>query len=145
MNAPRLPRVFSQYLDFFRRVLRRPSRPRLPEASGEETAFDAFPTEMRQDVAPAATAKLEFADAGEPPQASQRLRTLDEVRADLATLRERTRALQAQAQARREMSFAPTDFMDVPDARTSRADVAASGFAPTDFLDFGASNLQPVR
>ena len=87
----------------------------------------------------------EFADAADQPAVPPRLRTLEEVRADLALLRERTRTLQAQAQARRERSFAPTDFMDFADAKPAADQGPASGFAPTDFLDFGMPSPQPSR
>ena len=135
MNAPRLPGPILQCLAALRNAFGRPRRP----------TRDAAALGARVELA----ITEDFADAAAEPAVQPRLRTLEEVRADLARLRERTRALQAQAQARaearRDMSFAPTDFMDFADAKPMPAESPASGFAPTDFLDFGMPNLQPGR
>ena len=70
------------------------------------------------------------------PVTTQAMRTLEEVRADLARLREHAkRRQQANAQARRDISFAPTDFMDFAAKPATRPATPASGFAPTDFLE----------
>lgn len=73
-----------------------------------------------------------------PVAAAPAMRSLDEVRADLARLRDEAKRRQARIQ--REQAFAPTDFMEFatpaksanpaaqPDSDLSRA------FAPTDFL-----------
>lgn len=68
------------------------------------------------------------------------VRSVEEVRVDLTRLRERTRAHHTATQAQRDMSFAPTDFMDFAELPKPAVpqDTEPSGFAPTDFLDFGA-------
>ncbi len=73
------------------------------------------------------------------PAHTKPMRTLEEVRADLARLRERSRKRQAQAQApvSRDIAFAPTDFMDFtpPVLKSPKQEVPESNFAPTAFLD----------
>ncbi|MBO9513624.1 MAG: hypothetical protein J7549_05845 [Variovorax sp.] len=67
------------------------------------------------------------------------MRTLAEVRADLARLREKSRERQAQARvARPEVAFAATDFMDyLPSAPTRHeAPAGDESFAPTAYIDF---------
>jgi hypothetical protein len=70
------------------------------------------------------------------------MRTLAEVRADLARLREQSRERQAQQRAtvRQDVAFPATDFMEfVPSVSESRAgkhDDAGESFAPTAYLDF---------
>ena len=76
---------------------------------------------------------------------ARKMRSLEEVRADLARLRanakERHAQLQAQlqveAQARRDTSFAPTDFLDFapPPAEPASGKSTESSFAPTAFFD----------
>ena len=69
------------------------------------------------------------------------MRTLAEVRADLARLREKSRERQAQqrALARHDAAFPATDFMEfvpsVPEAPREKED-AGESFAPTAYLDF---------
>ncbi len=77
----------------------------------------------------------------EPPIPSEaRLRSLGEVRADLARLRENARARHAQVQVRRDISFAPTDFIALAEPQQKQPrDNPEPGFAPVDFLDFGAA------
>ncbi len=71
------------------------------------------------------------------------MRTLEEVRSDLARLREQAKQRQAaSAQARRDQAFAPTDFMDFGGARPAgrtAPPAAGSGFAPTDFQEMGTA------
>jgi len=67
------------------------------------------PRQVVQEVAQAPVTPEAAAPAPTKP-----MRTLEEVRADLARLRERSRERQAQAPAPRDISFAPTDFMDFP-------------------------------
>lgn len=73
------------------------------------------------------------------------MRTLEEVRADLARLREQARQRQAaSAQARRDQAFAPTDFMDFGGAgpaggRPATSAAGSGGFAPTDFQEMGTA------
>jgi len=81
-----------------------------------------------------------LAAAGTPaPATTQAMRTLEEVRADLARLRDQAKRRQAaNAQARRERAFAPTDFMEYGQpAAPVETSAPARAFAPTDFLDFG--------
>jgi len=75
--------------------------------------------------------------AARAPATTQAMRTLEEVRADLARLREQAKRRQAaSAQARHDQAFAPTDFMDfgMP-AKAARPAATAPAFAPTDFMD----------
>lgn len=69
------------------------------------------------------------------------MRTLAEVRADLARLREKSRERQAQARAvvRPDVTFPATDFMEfVPSVAEAHRDQQDAGesFAPTAYLDF---------
>lgn len=78
--------------------------------------------------------------ASEPAAAqatTQAMRTLEEVRADLARLREQARRRHAaHAQQRRDPAFAPTDFMDFGKPVTAPAGATATReFPPTDFMD----------
>ena len=67
---------------------------------------------------------------------TQAMRTLEEVRADLARLREQARRRHAaHAQQRRDLAFAPTDFMDFGKPAAPAGSAAAREFPPTDFLD----------
>ncbi|RZI78095.1 MAG: hypothetical protein EOP80_02335 [Variovorax sp.] len=139
MNANRLPTLILRYLAALRSAFGQPSRQ--TRAGSEATAvLSARPPEPLDSAT-----HEDFINAAPEPSLRPRLRTLEEVRADLAQLRERTRARQASAQARRDMSFAPTDFMGFTEAATASSDSPASGFAPTDFLDFGMPALQPGR
>jgi hypothetical protein len=73
--------------------------------AAREGASSVFPPAAvvppRADVQPA------------PRVAAPKLRTLEEVRADLARLRLSSRERHAQSQAWRDTNFAPTDFMDL--------------------------------
>jgi hypothetical protein len=85
----------------------------------------------------------------DPPAAVKPMRTLEEVRADLARLRasakERHAQAQAQAQvqaqARRSAAFEPTDFMDFARPEAPPSDNPESSFASTAYLDF--TTLKP--
>ena len=82
---------------------------------------------------------LSAAAVAPAPATTQAMRTLEEVRADLARLREHARRRHlANAQARRDIGFAPTDFMDFGAKPAARPAVPAPGFAPTDFLEMRA-------
>ncbi|MBS0343339.1 MAG: hypothetical protein JSS56_22780 [Proteobacteria bacterium] len=71
---------------------------------------------------------------------SQAMRTLEEVRADLARLREQARSRHAaHVQQRRDLGFAPTDFMEY--GKPASAAGSAAGFPPTDFMDMGGGKL----
>lgn len=71
-------------------------------------------------------------------------RTLVEVRADLARLRESSRQRQTQAERARDTSFAPTAFMDLSDLALPAA-VSIPAFAPTIYLDFDAARARRGR
>lgn len=70
------------------------------------------------------------------------MRTLAEVRADLARLREKSRERQAQQRAasRHDATFPATDFMEfvpsVPEAHAEKPEETGESFAPTAYLDF---------
>lgn len=69
---------------------------------------------------------------------TQAMRTLEEVRADLARLRDQAkRRHAAHVQERRDRAFAPTDFMEYGKLASPAAPAAAREFAPTDFMDMG--------
>ncbi|HEY2257519.1 MAG TPA: hypothetical protein VGI11_17930 [Variovorax sp.] len=85
------------------------------------------------------------------PAPAKTMRSLDEVRADLARLRESAKERHAELQARRELSFAPTDFMEMakphpphePEPPAQPAEEPDTGFAATAFLDFGTGKARP--
>ena len=96
-------------------------------------------------LAPAAMAPVATAPVAAPvaPGPAKPMRTLEEVRADLARLRAKSRERQAaQVSARPDASFAPTDFMDLRapraqgPAETRDDEDPEQGFAATAFLDF---------
>lgn len=148
MNALDLPTRFFRYLVALC-GFQRPAEASFDTAP--DTAFWGTYTPPPAQAAPTSQAvaakpgTVEFAGAAEEPSVQPRLRTLEEVRADLARLRERTRAQHAAAEEKRDLSFAPTDFMDFAGPAASQAEAPVSAFAPTDFLDFGAMNLRPGR
>lgn len=80
----------------------------------------------------------------DPPAAVKPMRTLEEVRADLARLRANAKErhaqaqaqVQIQAQARRSVAFEPTDFLDFAKPEPPPSDNPESGFASTAYLDF---------
>jgi hypothetical protein len=71
-------------------------------------------------------------------------RTLVEVRADLARLRESSRQRQAEAERARDTSFAPTDFMELLEHALPAA-ASTPALAPTAYLDFGAARARQGR
>ena len=95
-----------------------------------------------------------------PASTIRPLRSLEEVRADLARLREssklrqaqidaqaRTQAraqMQAQLAMRHDTSFAPTDFMDIPHFGAAANEGPHTDFAPTDIMDFAPAQSRPV-
>ena len=102
----------------------------------------AAPAPAVGEAAPGIVAPAVEAEA---PAGAKTMRSLDEVRADLARLREtaKERHAQTQQQARHvDTSFARTDFMDIPDAlpmpapRKKVVDPAFEATAFTDFSDF---------
>lgn len=67
---------------------------------------------------------------------TQAMRTLEEVRADLARLRDQARRRHAaHVQERRDRAFAPTDFMEYGMPAASAAPTSSRDFPPTDFMD----------
>lgn len=75
------------------------------------------------------------------PAPAKTMRSLDEVRADLARLRESAKERHARASVpvRRDISFDPTDFMDF--AKPAPAPEHDESFEQTAFLDF--TTLKP--
>ncbi|RZL89085.1 MAG: hypothetical protein EOP82_21075 [Variovorax sp.] len=69
------------------------------------------------------------------------MRTLEDVRADLARLRESAKQRHAPAPVRRDTSFAPTDFMDFVKLEPEPDSKPAADFAATAYLDF--STVKP--
>ena len=111
------------------------TRPRRVEPSFAPAVMSSpvvVPRQAVQEVAPPPVSPEAQETASAKP-----MRTLEEVRADLARLRERSRERQAQAPSR-DTDFAPTDFMDFAQPATPlpRREGPDSNFAPTDFMDF---------
>ncbi|MDM0014468.1 hypothetical protein QTH87_18650 [Variovorax sp. J22P168] len=75
--------------------------------------------------------------AAEPVAPARTMRSLEEVRADLARLRESAKQRHARVPLppRRDTGFAPTDFMDFP-APAKVDKEADEAFERTAFLDF---------
>ena len=71
------------------------------------------------------------------------MRTLEAVRADLARLRASAKERHAQAliPVRRDVAFAPTDFMDFAEPATPPREDSESSFEATAYLDF--TTLKP--
>lgn len=80
-------------------------------------------------------------DPAPAPAPAKTMRSLDEVRADLARLRESAKERHARASVpvRRDISFEPTDFMDF--AKPAPAPEHDESFEQTAFLDF--TTLKP--
>ncbi len=72
---------------------------------------------------------------------SQPQRTLVEVRADLARLRQSSRQRRAEAERARDTSFAPTDFMGLSEHALPGPEPTPA-FSPTVYLDFGAARAR---
>ncbi|MDL9997760.1 hypothetical protein QTI24_04030 [Variovorax sp. J22P240] len=79
----------------------------------------------------------------EAPATVKPMRTLEEVRADLARLRASAKERHAQAlvPVRRDVAFAPTDFMDFAEPATPPREDSESSFEATAYLDF--TTLKP--
>lgn len=79
--------------------------------------------------------------ATQPP--ARTMRSLEEVRADLARLRQSAKERHARAlvPVRRDISFEPTDFMDF----AKPAEAAEESFEATAFLDFTTLKPRPGR
>ena len=77
-----------------------------------------------------------IARVADAPSPAKTMRSLEEVRADLARLRESAKERHARAPVppRRDISFAPTDFMDF--AKPEPAREPDEPFEQTAFLDF---------
>ena len=77
----------------------------------------------------------------QPP--ARTMRSLEEVRADLARLRQSAKERHARAlvPVRRDISFEPTDFMDF----AKPAEAAEESFEETAFLDFTTLKPRPGR
>ncbi|MDM0079055.1 hypothetical protein QTI17_00480 [Variovorax sp. J31P179] len=90
---------------------------------------------------PAVAAAPIVAKAAEAQSPAKTMRSLEEVRADLARLRESAKERHARAPVapRRDISFEPTDFMDF--AKPEPAPERDESFEQTAFLDF--TTLKP--
>jgi hypothetical protein len=92
-------------------------RQRFGRAPSRSSAARAgTPSVFSQAAAEAPVARVQpapVARMGAPAVAAPKLRTLEEVRADLARLRLSARERHAQARVWRDTNFAPTDFMEL--------------------------------
>lgn len=98
----------------------------------------SVPTTATEPNAVAAPESAPRARTGKPQ------RTLEEVRSDLARLRESSRERQAERERTRDTNFAPTDFMDFSEHAMQPAP-AEPAFAPTAYVDFGAARARQGR
>jgi hypothetical protein len=81
----------------------------------------------------------------ERPAAPKEFRTLEDMRADLAHLRATARERHAWMQGKHDISFAPTDFLDIPDLASPAHDKVEENFEATAYLDFVSLGArQPV-
>jgi hypothetical protein len=139
-------------------AVRAPVAKPLVVAPAEEARVDAPVPVKSQTAAPAVAPPLFVQELmqpllrpapEDPPAAIKPMRSLEEVRADLARLRasakERHAQAQAQAhekaQARRNVAFEPTDFLDFETPEAPPSDNPESSFASTAYLDF--TTLKP--
>ena len=100
-------------------------------------------TSVVQPVAPPQAVReavqgVVHAEPDEAHTAVKPMRTLEEVRADLARLRASAKERHAQAMVpvRRDAAFAPTDFMDFAEPATPPREDSESSFEATAYLDF---------
>ena len=115
-----------------------PSPPVAPAAMSAPPHVESVPSPAPVRVPPVVPAAVRVAPA-EP--LAKTMRSLDEVRADLARLRESAKQRHARVPVpvRRDISFEPTDFMDFAKPEPERA--ADESFEQTAFLDF--TTLKP--
>ena len=87
--------------------------------------------------APEARASSVFGQvpATEQPGAPKEFRTLEEMRADLAHFSATSRERHAWMQGKHDISFAPTDFLDIPDLALPAHDKVEENFEATAYLD----------
>jgi len=125
-----------------RTVASRPM-PIAPEALNPVLREAPKPVDVPAVVAPVAApvATPPVAKAAEAQSPAKTMRSLEEVRADLARLRESAKERHARAPVapRRDISFEPTDFMDF--AKPQPAREPDESFEQTAFLDF--TTLKP--
>ena len=104
-----------------------------------------FQTPAAEIQAPLVVARAPEAEAfavlgqvpvAERPAAPKEFRTLEEMRADLAHLRATSRQRHAWMQGKHDISFAPTDFLDIPDLAVPAHDKVEENFEATAYLDF---------
>jgi hypothetical protein len=72
------------------------------------------------------------------------MRSLEEVRADLARMRQSARLRHARLVAEHHTNFAPTDFMEMPGLLSVQREPEPS-FAATAYLDFGTLTSHSAR
>lgn len=88
------------------------------------------------------TAQADSDAVDEAPASFKKMRSIEEVRADLARLRESAKQRVAQAQGRRDISFAPTDFMELAKPEPRAPSKVDKDFEATAFIDFSGVNLR---
>jgi hypothetical protein len=151
------------------RPVQRPAPPSVPEPAAPMVAARNNPDAVAQAPAPIAPVSAPGAlpaPAAAPalatanPAPAKTMRSLEEVRADLARLRESARERHAQLQVRRVASFPTTDFMEMakphpphephetnaphePAPARTAAEEPDTAFAATAFLDFGTGKARP--
>ncbi|MGR4870932.1 hypothetical protein ACIPRI_18940 [Variovorax sp. LARHSF232] len=121
-----------------------PPRGHAAHAPVRQAHTRARPAAALTNLAPLTVTPMPAPARAPTPTNTLAMRTLEEVRTDLARLREQAKQRQAaSAQARRDQAFAPTDFMDFGGARPAggrpATPAAGSGFAPTDFQEMGTA------
>ena len=123
-----------------RTVASRPM-PIAPEALNPVLRETPKPVDVPAVVAPVAAPVATPPVATEAQSPAKTMRSLEEVRADLARLRESARERHARVPVapRRDISFEPTDFMDF--AKPQPAREPDESFEQTAFLDF--TTLKP--
>ncbi|NDZ12676.1 hypothetical protein [Variovorax sp. WS11] len=73
------------------------------------------------------------------------VRSLEEVRADLARLRANAKERHAQLKAQHESAFAPTDFLDFSAPAPAVSEISETAYASTAFFDFKVLEPSPSR
>lgn len=79
------------------------------------------------------------------PAAAPAMRSLEEVRADLARLRANAKERHAQLKAQHESAFAPTDFLDFSAPAPVASEISETAYASTAFFDFKVLEPTPGR
>ena len=119
--------------------LRRDAAPVRPVSeAGPAPVLAPIPVPTPVAVAAPAAAKV-------APAAAPAMRSLEEVRADLARLRANAKERHAQLKARHESAFAPTDFLDFSAPAPVAREISETAYASTAFFDFKVLEPSPSR